>query len=1060
MTDASAMMFSIPSAFAGLLAQAGQVTEAAQEAAVGTGASGWLLFLVFLLIIGVPFLLGWAIAKGLRLPDVSTRVGLVLLASFIGIAPFAWNVVVGARQGLSVKESLASSIKLGVDLAGGTNLVYQVVASPEKPLTGAILDNMVGSITERINPSGTEEVTVRRVGSTNDAQIEIIVPGADPEKVRQIKERITRIGSLEFGLLANRTDHATLITAAQALPGSERNVRQGGRIVASWKSVARTTEGDWKLEFAPGTRYVDRKQEVLPQPPEGSPEDVDKQVLVIVEPLERRVTGEYLTSSAPTRDTTGRPAVNFTFDSKGGRLFSRLTSENLPSADGFQRQLSILLDDKVHSAPSIEEPISTSGIIRGDFTQDEVRELVDVLNAGALEVPIDPSPVTEYTISPLLGSDTIQRSIRAMLISGIAVLFVTAAYYLLAGLVADFCLVLNLTLLLGVMSFVDATFTLPGLAGVVLSIAMAVDANVLIYERMREEFERGSSMRLAIQNGFDRAFSAIIDSNVTTLITAVILFVIGTDAVKGFAVSLFVGIVVSLFTTLYVGRLILDVLERKRWVRRLHMNRLFANPHIDFLAWKKPVIAGSLVLIVLGMGMLYYRGTKMLDIDFLGGTMVTFQLDEPTTVTEITAMLEKVPAFEGNVSVERLVLIGDKPGDVGRRFRVRTATPNLKADAETASEVGGEATPEDGGEAAPEAGDKAAEQQSVARLIASAFDEAGMQIRRVTFAIGETKPIEGEAAEGSFAGGSQVELTFGKTSDGEQQELSADTIAGLLADKFLKMERNGQPKYDEPQELIRVIGVAGTGMEAAENAVKTFSKMRVEVSPAIELADFESALSTMQSEMEANPVFDEVNSFDSSVAGRTQQRALMAILASWAAIVGYLWFRFQDINYGLAAVIGLMHDVAITLGVLALASYLGGPLGITVLGLEEFKINLPMVAAILTLIGYSINDTIVVFDRIREIRGKNPALTESIVNASLNSTLSRTLLTSVTTLIVCIVLYFMGGDGIHGFMFILTLGIIIGTVSSIYISSPVLLWLANRKRPQTATVRARQPVAT
>jgi SecD/SecF fusion protein len=1037
-----ALSDSIPAAFAGLIAQAGQPVAAAEQAAKATGAPGWLLFIAFLAVIGLPFGLAWLISRALRMPEVMTRIGVVLLAATIGVSPFVWNVVVGTTvEGLSAGESLRRSIKLGVDLAGGTNLVYQVVETKEKPLTNQVLDNMVGSIIKRINPAGTEEVTVRRVGRD---RIEIIVPGADPEKVRRIKDAITRLGSLEFDLLANREDHANLIQAAQALPGTEKNVRQGGRIVAAWKSVAKGPDGTWKLDFAPATRYVDRKGQIIDAPPKGSTEGIDKQVLLVIQPTERQVTGEFLKSAGPTRDENGQPAVSFNFDSRGGSRFARLTGENQPRADGFKRQLAILLDDQVHSAPSINSTISTNGIITGRFTQEEVQELVNVLNAGALEVPIVQTPVSEYTISPLLGEDTIRKAVWAMLVSGVFVLTVTAGYYLLAGMVADFCLLLNLLLLLGTMSFIDATFTLPGLAGVVLSVAMAVDANVLIYERMREEFERGSSFRLAVHNGFDRAFSAIFDGHITTLITAVILFMIGTDAVRGFAVSLFIGVVLSLFTALYVGRLLFDILERKRVVRRLKMFRMFAQPNIDFLKYKVPAVVISVLLIVVGMGMFAYRGAKMLDIDFLGGTMVTFQLEEPTTSTKVRDVLDDVPGLKGNVSVERLVLFNEARTGEGRRFRVRTTMKDSKAGA--GQESGQGAAPAKTG------------QPSVAQSISQAFEKAGMEVRRITVKAGEVTPIPGQAAEGSFSGGWQANLSLGTTKSGERQELNADTMAAYVANRLAEIKQGDRPKYEKTNELVRVVGTAGSGLKAKENEVKTFSDFRVEVSPVVERADLEATLKAVEDYMASHPVFDEVNSFDTSVAGEMQQTALLAILASWVAIIGYLWFRFQDLFFGLAAVIAIVHDVLITIGLLALASYAGGPLGINWLGLEEFKINLPMVASILTLIGYSVNDTIVVFDRIREVRGKNPMLSDSMVNLSVNQTLSRTLLTSVTTLIVCVVLYFFGGEGIHGFTFILAVGIIVGTFSSIFVASPVLLWLAGRKREKAVmAMPSRQP---
>ena len=1053
MLDASAMFMSLPT----LIAQAGgDPAEATREAAQATGAPGWIIFAIFLAIVLVPFLLGWAIAKLLRLPDTRTRIGVVILAATIGFMPFVWSIVVGTtQQGLTVTESLRESIRLGVDLAGGTNLVYEVKESNEKPLTSQILDNMVGSIVQRINPSGTEEVTVRVVGQN---RIEVIVPGADPEKVRRIKRKVTKLGSLQFDLLANTVDHRQWIAEAQELPGTERNVRQGGRIVASWRNVARDTEGDWKIENADAARYVGPDGEVLSAAPVAETKGVVKQVLVILDAPDERVTGEYVRDASVSTDENGRPAVAFTFNSTGAQLFLRLTGSNLPNeATGFHRRLAIVLDGEVHSAPSINSPIGANGQITGDFTRAEVQELVDVLNAGALEVPLNPEPVSEFTISPLLGEDTIRKAISAILWSGLAVLLITAGYYLLAGLIADFCLILNLVLLLGIMSLIDATFTLPGLAGVVLTFGMAVDANVLIFERMREEISRGSSLRMAIQNGFDRALSAIVDSNVTTLITAVILYLIGTDAVRGFAVALFIGIVVSMFTALYVARLMFDIIERKRWVRTLRMNAVLTNPQVNWLKHKGAIVGSSLAVLLLGVAMLAYRGPRMLDIDFLGGTMVTFQLDEPTTTTEIRDLLNDVPLLEGNISVERLVLMGEEDTEQGRRFRVRTTL--LDSSLEASDPGNGELGGEEG--ASQEAGDPQ-QVTDVTQLISEALSDGGLEIRRVTIDVGEVGPIVETNEDEAFAQGYSAQIVLDEPAAGEQQqEFGTETVQSLVIDQLYTLEADGEQKYQEISELVRVVGLAGTGLEAAENEAKTYSQFRVDVAPVIDRADFGQALQLLETQLANKPVFDEVNSFDSSVAGETQQAAVMAILISWIAVIGYLWIRFQDISYGLAAVLGLIHDVTITLGLLAIASYIAGPLGITILGLEEFKINLPMVAAVLTLIGYSVNDTIVVFDRIREVRGKNPGLSESIVNTSLNQTLSRTLLTSVTTLIVSTVLYFFGGEGIHGFTFILTIGIIVGTFSSIYVSSPVLLWLVNRKHPRgTAAKPAREAVTT
>lgn len=1046
MMHASAALLHLPAAFAGVLGQANRATTAATEAAEATGVAGWQVVLVFMAIVGLPFLLGWLIAKALRLPDTRMRIGLVLFVTAIGLAPFVLSIVTGTRAGLSVTESLRQSIKLGVDLAGGTNLVYQVIETREKPLNNQILDNMVGAIVQRINPSGTEEVTVRRVGRD---RIEVIVPGADPEKVRRIKRRIVQLGSLEFDLLANNVDHRQWIAEARELPGTEQNIYQGGQIIASWKNVARDVKGNWKLGNADAVRYVDANGQIVPTAPEEGTAGVEMQALVILEKPEQRVTGEYVRSASPSQDESGRPSVAFNFNSKGGQLFLRLTGANLPAANGFQRQLAILLDDQIHSAPSILGPIGNTGSITGEFTQEEVRELVRVLNAGALEVPINPEPASEFTISPLLGDDTIRKAVTAILWAGIAVLAITAAYYLIAGLVADFCLMLNLILLLGLMSLIDATFTLPGLAGVVLTFGMAVDANVLIYERMREEFARGSSFRVAIQNGFDRALSAIVDSNVTTLITAVILYLIGTDAVRGFAVSLFIGIVVSMFTALYVARLILEIMDRKRWVRKLHMNAVFTNPQVDWFKHLGLWVALSLTLLVVGIAALFYRGSRMLDIDFLGGTMVTFQLDEKATAGQIRDLLSSVPEFQGNISVERLVLQGEESGEDGHRFRIRTTMqdPNTYRHSESMEEA--------------EAAAPAEDQATVAQLVAEALSAGNLEIRRVGIAVDPAGPIAEANTQPTFQEGSSANVTITESNTGEQEEFGTDTIEALVHEELQDIEVDGRPKYLEIRELIQATGLAGTGLKASGTEAKTFSAFRLDVAPQISREDFNAALTSLKTRLTNEPIFDEVNSFDSAVAGETQQAAIMAILASWVAMIAYLWIRFQDIAYGLAAVIGIVHDILISLGLLAIASIFAADFGIHWLAIEEFKINLPLVAAVMTLIGYSVNDTIVVFDRIREVRGKSPSLSREMVNMSLNQTLSRTLLTSVTTLIVTTVLYFFGGEGIHGFTFIITIGIIVGTFSSIFISAPLLIWLVNRKlRNAPATQRPRQPVTT
>jgi len=289
-----------------------------------------------------------------------------------------------------------------------------------------------------------------------------------------------------------------------------------------------------------------------------------------------------------------------------------------------------------------------------------------------------------------------------------------------------------------------------------------------------------------------------------------------------------------------------------------------------------------------------------------------------------------------------------------------------------------------------------------------------------------------------FAGGSTVVLNF-------SNEVALDAVLDNLLMSYANVSGKKEDEARDAVALVSLVGVKGSGVEAETTVVKRYSEMELRVRPEIDTEAVKNTLMDMQALMASLPVLSEVNTFDSSVAGEAKINAVLAMLIALIAIVGYIWVRFQQIAFGLAAVVALVHDVLVVLGMVAIASVLShSPLG-PVLMLSEFKINLSMIAAFLTIIGYSLNDTIVVFDRIREVRGKNPDIKADMVNVSLNQTLSRTLLTSLTTLLVVAILYFIGGEGLHGFAFCLVMGVLVGTYSSIYVASPVLLKLAKRK---------------
>ncbi|WP_010587028.1 protein translocase subunit SecDF [Schlesneria paludicola] len=985
----------------------------------GTSGRELLVFTVMAVVFIVPFLLGGVIARALRLEDLSTRIGVVLFSIFASLAPFIFVMmqtvpveteVNGEKVTKRVSRSWKDAIPLGIDLAGGTNLLFQIdnqaAEQQQKKEVGKVIpletiEKMVNAIKKRINPSGAEEVTVRRVG--ND-RIEIIIPGADPDLVEQKKRLITKLGSLEFGIVANERDHGPTIELAKKLPPNVAEVRgEENSIIASWRDVV---DGKAEQDGRIGSREITRTDEKT-----GEQVKV-VQFLIKHDQPDYTVTGKYLTNASPTADESGNPAVSFRFNPRGAALFGSLTQRNLPDpTDGFKRRLAILLDGKVHSAPSINSRITDSGQITGRFDMAEVNELVGVLNAGALEVPLKPNPISEFTISPLLGIDVQEKGINAIIASALVVFVFVLAYYRLAGLIAALSLVLNLLLVVGAMAFISATFTLPGLAGLVLTIGMAVDSNVLIYERMREELARGTSLRMAIQNGFEKAFAAIFDGNVTSLITALILYLIGTDLIRGFAVSLFIGLSMSLFSVLYFGHLAFDIIERKRWAKTLTMMQFIGQTKIDFLATRHVAFAGSAAVILLGLGALFVRGNANWDIDMSGGTMATFEFVEKQKTDDIRGQLEK--AFPNGVSLERLTLAGEEQS-AGKRFRVRT------------SEI---------------------DRAKVIEGINQAFDDSKYAVVRV--AVDEIKTstsgqIEGEASRFSLGQQAEVKLSGG---------MSAETFGSYLSETIESLPggENGAKKYTSAQSLLHV---AGTTEATKDPAIKLdpkykspakFTAFTVQATPEITPEDFAASLKLVQDRLKSEPVLEEVNSFDTSVAAETQMSALWAILASLLMIIIYMWYRFEKVYFGLAAVAALAHDVLITIGAIALGAYLSKtPLG-PILMLEDFKINMNQIACLLTIVGYSLNDTIVIFDRIREIKGKSPNITYDMINQSVNQTLSRTLLTAFTTFLVVLVLYIAGGEGIHGFAFSMIIGVITGCYSTVYIANPVLLWLVTRE---------------
>jgi SecD/SecF fusion protein len=941
----------------------------------GSMSVGLQLFIVLLLAVAA-VALGNYLAKQWKMPDHGWKFSLVLAVMVVAI----WICAFG-------------EFKFGPDLAGGITLIYELAeTSDAQSQAGAQtgvpderqqiraagrefqLSELIAALKKRLDPDGTKEITIRAYGQA----VEIIIPETGEDEMEFVKRRITDLGQLEFRITADSRrsgEDRAIIEQAKLLPPSQKNVMLGDNQVAEWVAYDEN-------EFGP----VDQPDDsgLVKRLANGRPE-----ALVLIEPKALSVTGAYLTSATKGLDEVGSgPAVHFSFDRQGAQLFRRLTSQNKPNpaTPNLYRHLGIILDKRLLSAPRIITTISDRGQISGgNMTEREVEHIIEVLNAGSLPAALNKTPISQEVISPTLGAETIEKGKVAIAASMIAVALFMLVYYRFAGLVACLALIFNLLLVMALMVMIKAAFTLPGLAGLVLTIGMAVDANVLIYERIREELRSGAALRMAIRNGFSRAMSAIIDSNVTTIITGIVLFSIGTDQVKGFAVTLILGILTSMFTAIFFARLVFDVAERRGWIKHVHMMKILSQPNYDFLGARWVAIGLSLVLIAIGMVAVYFRGPQLLDIDFTGGSSVTFALkpSERMPIADVREALSETELADKNLLiVER--------GTTNTRYQLDTSEQSV---------------------------DKAKQ------IINTSFGE---KLMTYSLAYSDLKPY----TEGDFTGvEAKLQVNSGEgyaREDGVSYDALRESIRTVLTETG---HEGIEPILSNPNYE------PGSGIRYKEWTVRFVG---------LDEATVTSVLEKLKQEMNASPLFPLANEIGGRVSSNMQVQALYAIVISLAGVIAYLWLRFQKVTYGLAAGAALVHDVLVTIGMMALSAYIVSavPALASALKLEAFQINLTIVAALLTIIGYSLNDTIVTFDRLREIKGKSPKLTPQMVNASVNQCLSRTILTALTVFIVVVILYFFGGEGIHSFAFAFLIGVIAGTYSTVYIAAPVLLWLS------------------
>ncbi len=735
------------------------------------------------------------------------------------------------RNDILLKELYRQSkgaLKKGLDLQGGVSFTLEIDESNLKSneqLRSGQLEDVLTVMNNRINGLGVTEPTIRIMGGN---AIEVQMPGVSLKDNPEAIEELSRPAKLEFRLV-----HRTLRPSSAKPPLSE--------IPVGYEVLLMESERGGKVIEEPF--YVKRRPEA---------------------------NGNIIKDAYPAMEDANRFSVSMEFTPEGSKVFEKITSSILEEdrKTGVKQPLAIVLDGRLVSAPNIQSVISSRGSITGNFTRREAIELANALN-NPLSVGLKRTSLNE--VGPSLAEDAKDSSLMASAIGAIATIAFMIFVYWSMGIIAVFSVLVNILILVGVLASFGATMTLPGIAALVLTLGMAVDSNILVFERMREETHLGKSLWTALEMGHEKAFSTIVDANITTLISAIILWKFGSGPVKGFGVTLAVGILTTLFCCLILSRALLELTIRHNLIRKaLTKTLLAAGLNINFMKYAKASFAISWTIVILGVATMIYRGDKTLSIDFTGGDLVTIGFNE------------------------------DKKPPIGE----------ILALSESTSDTG------------------------IGEIQASYQTDLASKVERLVL---------------------QVESEKG------------DRVFEKIKEKF-------------PDAGLYLVGQQSVGASVSKDITRD---------------------------------------------------AFIALAISLLSILLYIAVRFE-FSYGIGALVATFHDVILTIGLYII-------LGLFGVGSGQF--SAPMVAAILTVMGYSINDKIVVFDRIREELVLKPTMSlRDIINYSINRTLSRTMLTSLSTFIAALALFVFGTGIIVDFSLVFMLGIVVGTYSSIFIASPVFYW--------------------
>ncbi len=746
-----------------------------------------------------------------------------------------------------------------------------------------------------------------------------------------------------------------------------------------------------------------------------------------------------------TRDRKNLPAVGFEMNSVGADLLRRLTRNNR------KRRMAIVLDGRVYSAPTIQSAIGKRGQIsggKGGFSEQELNYLVRTLDAGALPARLSSEPVSERSIEPSMGEENLRQGFFSAVLALILVGLFMMAYYFYAGVVTNVALAANIVIILGVLaSWAEATFTLPGIAGIVLTIGMCVDANVLIFERIREELRGGADGYTALRLGYDRAFSSVIDANLTNLIVCIILYILATPLIKSFALTLGIGICATLFTALFMTRVIFDLWNRYLGLERIPMLPLqlaalerLLHPAISWIRLRWTFFAVSLVLVAGSLTAIVVRGENLLDIEFRAGTDVTFQFQKGKELSrqQVVKRLKRREALQNPT-----VVAGET--DEGRAsFSVMTTEEDARKVGEIIRE-----TFDDRLKTKPPIAFAGADAKKVAEAPVYRVDEKGRLADGTNVLEGHERVQEKLS---DYQGGAVLRnLRVQRETEEGKQTTDRGVSLAQIEERIQKVQATGAVEGGSNRDF-EVVGLERARIGEEEYRTAAILVAGPAVAPTGEQQWREEVASPMwklvRESLRKAQSLERVTNYEPTVARRMRDKATVAIVVSFLAIVFYIWFRFGSLRYGLAALTAVSHDVIITVGLVAASAYIYRAMPGNFLLIEPFRLNMGLVAAILTIIGYSLNDTIVAFDRIRENRGRLAVVTPAVIDRSINQVISRSVNTSLTTLLAVLTMYVVGGSGIHGFAFALVVGVIVGTYSSVGIASPLLLLGTGQPAPQ------------